>query len=97
MVDNINYYNNMTQSSRIFQAIQIGSLSIYNTHQSTRNLHLQTQIWQRQMTLEGMVLSGSIHNYLAGLIVLIVCKSSYLGIHKRLKIQKGESDQQTIL
>jgi hypothetical protein len=36
-------------------------------------------------------------NYLAGLIVLIVCKYSYLGIHKRLKIQKGESDQQTIL
>jgi hypothetical protein len=36
-------------------------------------------------------------NYLAGLIVLIVCKSSYLGIHKRLKTQKGESDQQTIL
>jgi hypothetical protein len=36
-------------------------------------------------------------NYLAGLIVLIVCKSSYLGIHKRLKIQKGEPDQQTIL
>jgi hypothetical protein len=27
-------------------------------------------------------------NYLAGLIVLIVCTSSYLGIHKRLKIQK---------
>jgi len=59
MVDN--YYNYTTQSSQIFQTIKSSLLSIHNTHQSTRNLHLQTQIWQPQMTLEGMVLSGSIH------------------------------------